>query len=646
MLTALFIIAMVRVLAADPKTQTLSNETAIYEKIADLRIVVSNWKLITHLNLRDLSSEIVDLGRTVTDFEKLCGLQGLNPNLACTQQQRILKSKLNEITHIGNFLTFSLDSSSSRRKRALLGVVGQLSRQLFGTLTEEDGKFLDEQVRKLERNKMNVTATINQQITVLSNLYKINNETSEAIKRHWDAYQNKMTQFVGDLNSLARSGNETVVRLRLDEIFSLGLYALTSYQNRQSSLYAVLVDPDHELSPDLINPILLLNELQKLQNIIPKDVTLPLTPMPRNIFHFYHLLKVKISPHKGRLFLEVNIPLIHEIPFEIFHVTAVPQPVNPYTYSIPELENALLAVSTDQDSFFLPEEKEISSCPMVDGIKYCQINKPVYRGDHGLCVRKLFRLRKTAKICKEKFLKITTESWIRLLDPNRWLYVLPEPTRVTFSSEKGSKSTEIQGVGLVSGDQKSLIKTDKIIILPSTTGESEFRMEFSALPNDYVPPENIQNTFLHLTPVNVTLTDPKDFQRFSVTLPELSRIHLEKTERLNMKSRSWSWVLSIAVTTGSAILGCVLIWSVCLGLQICICRRMKSPKQIMQKVENLPPPPPFLLVSESQFTTTPETNSDWRAGISETPKTCGKPVQRPVVMQKPTFSRPASVFEV
>jgi hypothetical protein len=150
---------------------------------------------------------------------------------------------------------------------------------------------------------------------------------------------------------------------------------------------------------------------------------------------------------------------------------------------------------------------------------------------------------------------------------------------------------------LLSLKDGGVAKTERVILLSSFTHEVKAEMELSILPAQLSSPEDLEDSLLHLPFLNGSLTEPTELQGLSVGLPELNQIRLERTERLNLEHASWTRILSLATISGMFILGIALVWSACASIRPCLKARRPRQGQILPTEENLPPPPPFLLVS-------------------------------------------------
>jgi hypothetical protein len=109
---------------------------------------------------------------------------------------------------------------------------------------------------------------------------------------------------------------------------------MNRYHSRQEKLYSTLINPGHTLSPELIDPELLLNELKKIRLQLPNDLTLHFPETKKKIFKFYHLMTVTFISRGSHVIFEIGMPLISIYPLDLYQVTGIPVKMKNNTYSV------------------------------------------------------------------------------------------------------------------------------------------------------------------------------------------------------------------------------------------------------------------------------------------------------------------------
>jgi len=568
------------------KITTLTNSTAIYEPLSTIVPIVSDWRLWTHVNIKEFYAEFKTIRSAIEDFERLCAMGSpgrVTEN--CKSRTEILKMRQNEILTINTYLQSALSTSKSRRRRALVGVVGQLSRQLFGTLTEDDAKFFDQQILKLERNELNMSATINQQISFLNNLYKLNNDSGNSVTSQIRTFQSKIANLDGDLNQIAVHGNETAVAERLNELFTMGLYSVSAYHDRQEMLYSILIDPGHSLSPNLLNPAFLMDQLGKIVPKLPQGLALPLKLTPSNIFKFYHVFSVQISTRNDRIIFDIRLPLVSSENFNLYKVTAIPRHIESDSYAITELEGEYLAMSSNMDHFFLPTKQELSRCQRIEQLLLCKSGEKTHKAAEDFCLIQLFGLNGKTGACRERFMKINHELWVQLVKTNSWLYVVPKTTRLVVKC----KTTEIHhlnGVGTLEISEECSAKTERTTLTAYRSIIANSNLTFAVPLEKFNLSDSLKAILVHLPNQPGTHLTIEDLRRNGLTMPELTKISLLHTDRFQFRTAIWVLGSLASVLAISCGVLCLLrkFWSPS--------QKIINPRQIEIDMGLTPFPPP------------------------------------------------------
>jgi hypothetical protein len=625
----------------------LSNQTAIYEKISTVRTISSTWKIWTHVNTKEFYADTKSMKASLDDYQKLCNAKSLEGKLGtCEINMEILRAKLNEIFIINSFLQNSLSVESRRKKRSWFGAVGQISKHLFGTLTEEDATFFDSQVNKLEKNEQSISDSVNKQITFLNSLYKLNNDSNSSLKSHLSKFQDQIDNLDQDLNTIAVHGNETLIRQRLSEIFILGLHAMNEYHTRQEKLYSTLINPGHVLSPNLLDPEILLNELRKIRLSLPIDLSLPFEDTKANIFKFYHLMTVTLASHGSHIVFEISLPLLSHMTYDLFQVTGIPSKTKNNTYSIPSLEANFLAIDKTRENYFSPTPQEIALCTSITNILFCQNHKKALNTNSNSCLLQLFFNIGHSNACHEKYFKISKEKWIQLATPNSWLYVLPDLTKVTFLCNQ-TETMYLQGSGKVSATDDCRIKTDHTILYPHAFFKSENSHTFHISGNRINLTESGENMLDFIPQLTHEKNHDPEYSKFAYSMPELRKISLLKIQRYP----HGNVIIGLSATAMFLIL-CALVIFICLKcrknpqktenpLELKETTREPNPK-ISKKVTfpsptlecpNFPPPTPLIN----------ETHQAFFIG-NPTPSNPPSPLSCPTTHPHPIFSRPSRTY--
>ena len=142
-----------------------------------------------------------------------------------------------------------------------------------------------------------------------------------------------------------------------------------------------------KITPEIIDPKLLRNELIKIYKQLPPKITLPENPKT-NIWHYYTFLTVTPVIDGNQLILMVRIPLLDTDSSMTLYKVYILQIYNPtigksLKYN---LEGSNLAVTKDNNYVTILLEAEFIQCTLAEG-HFCSLNTALYHVDYSeLCI--------------------------------------------------------------------------------------------------------------------------------------------------------------------------------------------------------------------------------------------------------------------
>lgn len=101
--------------------------------------------------------------------------------------------------------------SVHRQKRGLFNIIGKGSKYLFGTMDEEDGQIITEQIEKLEQTNKDVVQNVNQQIRI-NDFF---NETLNLLSQNQNKISQKYLNLSGNTKNLMKYQETLEITLKL-----------------------------------------------------------------------------------------------------------------------------------------------------------------------------------------------------------------------------------------------------------------------------------------------------------------------------------------------------------------------------------------------------------------------------------------------
>ena len=187
-----------------------------------------------------------------------------------------------------------------------------------------------------------------------------------------------------------------------------------------------------KLTPQMIDPTHLRQELLKISKQLPPKITLPEDPTI-NIWHYYRFLIITPMINGNQLLLMIKIPLLDsDSTMTLYKIYNLPiyNPDIGKSLSY-QLEGSNLAVTKDNSYVTILTEAEFIQCTLAQG-HFCSLNTALYHIDYSKwCLAAMF-LKQKDRINKYCLLSITniTGPQAIYLDQGSWAISVEKPTQM------------------------------------------------------------------------------------------------------------------------------------------------------------------------------------------------------------------------
>ena len=149
----------------------LDNDEVIYlETLSKIKLYHEQWKIVVGYNLNDLKDNYHILKNTYKELLKTCFRKLDNQNWICSSRKRIIKgiNRFEEIANdLENVLYLAGLRTKTRTKRGLFDFIGEVSKTLFGTLSDSDANYYNSELDKLYTDQKNVIQYVKNQTSII-----------------------------------------------------------------------------------------------------------------------------------------------------------------------------------------------------------------------------------------------------------------------------------------------------------------------------------------------------------------------------------------------------------------------------------------------------------------------------------------------
>ena len=443
-----------------------SNPGIYYEKLPSVRIQRGNWKVIIHL---DLHTFLKEHGPTRTYNEQLtqCITHLGTDHCNAALNKDLMEAKLKTLDHIHEDIkqaAISMDTQPKEdpssiqniraRRMAPLGIIGSVSKSLFGLITTDDADAINRNIdqlfkdqKKLVKLSVEKTHLLSANLDELYNMTKLHRETT---KRMGENLNNKLNAVMAEANenhlAWELSTFARQMETKLDHLIHCNREILT--------IISTLIE--RKLHPKLLRH----DVLQQIAMDIQQTGESRVLPMPLNHLRPEEIAKIATLDatfHDGRVLISLTIPLTERSTYELYrlHPVRIPQALKNQSFGVAHISPSYpyLAVKRDLQEYLKLTEQHLQECIATHYGRICPPKGPLFIiSDRKECEVELL-LNPHPGVLKSGDIMISSSSssqWRYLELTDSWLYsiVKEETVRITCPGEIYYTPT-IKGTGML-----------------------------------------------------------------------------------------------------------------------------------------------------------------------------------------------------
>ncbi|KAL4153578.1 hypothetical protein QTP88_001411 [Uroleucon formosanum] len=181
------------------------------------------------------------------------------------------------------FVLVGIDKNRTHRiaKIGLINIVGPFEKWAFGILNENDLIEIDEKIKAhTGRNKMTLDLINIQTRIVQSTLNNFNNITN-TINENTIKLKTTLEQLICDVNNGVHNIQKIDVSQTLTQHLIFFNIILTEFnQEIEELIESIVWGQNGQLHPSIINPNTIINQLEEIEKILPKQLSILQSPEP------------------------------------------------------------------------------------------------------------------------------------------------------------------------------------------------------------------------------------------------------------------------------------------------------------------------------------------------------------------------------
>lgn len=433
----------------------VSNPGLYFSNLGNTQLINGNWNIIVYFNLENYNAELTGFKTLIEKLEELCKNKILDQNI-CKSIQDHLKFQYMHCEQ-NNQLLFK---HTTRTKRGLLNVVGNMANQLFGVL---DNKFAEKYEEDIAMGKQNQQYMLE----LMKNQTSITEATENILKKNLKTIYKQFSDVEEQLNQLINLTNKIEINTKLSATTNEVILHMISFQRLQDNLLDVALNIHKgRVSPNLLTPVQLSAQLTAISHHLPQDLNVP---EGDTLLDIYKLLSCKISSTANNILFQVTLPLIRNDIFQLIKIIPIPTPVNGKLIWIkPTAE--FLAINLRKDNYHVLHKEDIThNCQHVTSKKYiCHVQQPLYNQISNIskCELLILNHQPDITLCNLITTELTTV-WIPI-QQGKWIYILNNTTPVDIICGLQSFNIQLFGYGFFSLDDSCILRQNEFIIYGHT----------------------------------------------------------------------------------------------------------------------------------------------------------------------------------
>lgn len=471
----------------------------IFEKVADVQYLESFWRLMSLFNISQIQrklqtvliaeksiSHALNLYSNKSVFLELISLWKLNKKKVrfVFNQEKTLEGLL-------------IPNKKLRQKRALIDLGGIVLKELFGTLTINDGKQFENEILLSKRHEMLMSKLLDKQIKLTEENIFCQNETIMKINEKVNNISEDIQKEL--LNNRLELNNVEVYSILFTkiELFSQELNDIEYIL--EQIIQAVTFVRLNVVHPFIFNSKILLKELSHCKSYLHQDQNFPFSLQENELNEIYKFLSVTVYSLYDNIYFEISVPIVKTTTFDLYNLMPAPVKKNEgFIFIVPDEKYLLYS----EELSLFTTMNSLNSCKRIgDHRLMCKHDSPLLNiHTNQKCELDILRIKSSlSKSCHFRKVKVYSENWMKLDMPNSWLFFVPHRCKLTIKCNRKAFTRYISNLGSLHLSQSCTAFTEyvNLISIPDepiyTTmleipiNIDDFNFSFDKIPTSDIP---------------------------------------------------------------------------------------------------------------------------------------------------------------
>ena len=463
--------------------EVITSETGIYfDEVGQISFYPMTWKVVSYIDLKPTR----DLWRKVKEHQKRVSnyCHGLERApwyhlTDCNSFKAYINQKVYYIDSLKDLVAEYLKTDVSyRRKRGVLDFVGEISKILFGTLTQADAREYNSHINQLEREQQEFLHISSEQMTVIKSTINSVNLTMRRINQNEKVLKDSLIRLDKKVNNATLELQQEIEQVTTA---NMQIKAIERGLMECQHGYEILVDALIHAEQGTFQPQFVTAE--KIKTVVtaqklPAGVDYPSFPFSE----LQHIIVPHIYSHNQFLVYVLDIPLISSTLFYLYKILPFPTFKQNNVFSfIYSLKDYIFMVSLKRQYGKL-STNELTRCFEPNPLqKVCKEDIPILSYIPGNdCESTLLHpsSQNIPPTCEIRVLRLTKTYWIPLSFSNQWLFVTPKPEKLSVICDDTTKQVEIRQKGKLTLQEQCKAYTTYVTLYAISTNIVNVSQDF------------------------------------------------------------------------------------------------------------------------------------------------------------------------
>ncbi|XP_070075693.1 uncharacterized protein [Drosophila takahashii] len=257
----------------------------------------------------------------------------------------------------------------------------------------------------------------------------------------------------------------------------------TGMQRMQAEIASVLTDVRHRtISPMLITPKQLRDQLDKIRDHLPPDQMLPVSS--ENAMELYKIMRAEGTTTTDHVIFKMTVPLVSTAQQEVFSIIPIPT-WHSGGWNRFDIKTPIIAENSHRDQFIGLTEDEFEQCLVVSNNEHICFNDQAAFNAENRCEFQLFN-NKSKTLCE--IIKSKADLiWLRAHQRNRWMFATHNQIELQAVCKGVPSTIHLNGSGLLSLSSGCTARNVNISISTFSTMITESNLAYIRFGNITTP---------------------------------------------------------------------------------------------------------------------------------------------------------------